>query len=127
VGLLLDNITFWDVVWWMIIMFFWVMAIWLFIAVFSDIFRRRDIGGWGKAGWIFVIFVLPFLGILIYMITRPKPTEEEMREMQAAYGGYPSTGPHTSTDDIAKAHALLQQGALTQAEYDQIKARALGN
>jgi hypothetical protein len=123
-GLLLDSTSFWDVVIWMIVFFFWVMAIWVFISIFGDIFRRRDLNGWGKAGWIFLLFILPFLGALIYLITRPKPSEEELRRMKTMYphGG----GPVMNTDDIAQAHLLLQQGALTQAEYDEIKARALG-
>jgi hypothetical protein len=125
--ILLDT-SFWDVVWWMIIMFFWVMAIWVFIAVFGDIFRRRDLSGFGKAGWIFLIFILPFLGILIYLIARPRPTDEEIRahqqqDMLGAYHG--GSAPRTSTADIAQAHELLKSGALTQAEFDQIKARAL--
>ena len=121
-GLLLDDVTFWEVVGWMIMAFFWVLAIWLFIAIFGDIFRRRDLSGWGKAGWIFLIFVLPFIGILIYMISRPRPTESEVRAMQTPHGG----GPVMGTADIAKAYDLMQQGALTQAEFDEIKARAIG-
>ena len=128
--LLLNDITFWNVVEWIIVMFFWMMAIWVFIAVFADIFHRRNLSGWGKAAWIFVIFIVPFLGALIYMIARPKPSEEEIHEaklQQMQMSAYSSaSGPITTTDDIAKAHALLQQGALTQAEFDQIKARALG-
>jgi hypothetical protein len=121
-GVLLEDIAFWDVVWWIVVMFFWFMAIWLFVVVFGDIFRRRDLNGWAKAGWTFLIFVLPFLGILIYVIARPRPTESEMRQMQP--GLHPG-GPHLATADIAQAHELLKQGALTQAEFDEIKARAL--
>jgi hypothetical protein len=123
-GLLLEDFSFWEIIWYMVIMFFWVMAIWIFIGLFADIFRRRDIGGWGKAGWVALLFIVPFLGALIYIIARPKPTDEEIRQMQASYHG--GATPATSTDDIAKAHELLKQGALTQAEYDQVKARALG-
>jgi hypothetical protein len=54
-----------EVLWAMLVFFFWFMAIWIFINVFGDIFRREDVSGWGKAGWIFLIFVLPFLGVLI--------------------------------------------------------------
>jgi hypothetical protein len=122
--ILLDDYTFWEVVGSMIVFFFWMMAIWIFISLFADIFRRRDLSGWGKAGWIFLLFILPFIGALIYIIARPKPSEEEIRQMQNVYHG--GATPATSTDDIAKAHELLKQGALTQAEYDQVKARALG-
>jgi len=61
-----------NVIWAMIVFFFWVMFIWMFIAVFADIFRRDDIGGGAKAGWILLIVILPFLGILIYVIARPR-------------------------------------------------------
>lgn len=125
-GILLDTTSFWDVVWWMVMVFVWTMVLWMFIAVFGDIFRRRDLSGFAKAGWIFVIFILPLLGILIYMIGRPKPTAEEVQQMQRQSAYPTASGPATSTDDIAKAHALLQQGALTQAEFDEIKRRALG-
>ena len=50
-----------SVLWTMLVLFFWVMAIWIFIAIFSDIFRRNDLSGWAKAGWIFLIFIVPFL------------------------------------------------------------------
>ena len=122
--ILLSNTTFWDVVWWIIIAMFWILAIWVFISVFADIFRRHDIGGWAKAGWFALIFIVPFLGALIYIIARPKPTEAEVRQMRAAYA-MSASGPAVGTQDIAKAHELLQQGALTQAEFDEIKARAL--
>ena len=105
------------------VIFFWCLVIWMFIAVFADIFRRRDHSGWAKAGWIFLIFILPLFGILIYMIVRPKDaTAEQDREaMQAARR---ATG-YSSAEEIAKAQELLNSGALTQAEFDEIKRNAL--
>src|SRR5436190_1539754 len=64
--------TFNDIFASMIVFFFWFMAIWIFIAVFADIFRRNDIHGLAKAGWIVLIFVVPFIGALIYIIARPR-------------------------------------------------------
>jgi hypothetical protein len=58
--------------WSLFILYFWFMLIWIFIATFGDIFRRRDLSGWAKAGWLLLIFALPFLGILIYMAARPR-------------------------------------------------------
>jgi hypothetical protein len=58
--------------WSLFILYFWFMLIWIFIATFADIFRRDDISGWAKAGWLFLIFALPFLGILIYMVAKPR-------------------------------------------------------
>ena len=60
-----------DVLWSMLVFFFWFMAIWIFITVFADIFRRHDIGGGAKAGWILLIFIVPFFGALIYIAMRP--------------------------------------------------------
>jgi hypothetical protein len=120
---LLNDITFWDIIWYMLIFFFWMLVFWMFIAVFADIFRRRDHSGWAKAFWILVIFVLPLLGILIYMIARPADaTREQDMEMMAAQARAAGV---SSSDEIAKAQQLLQSGAITQAEFDQIKARAL--
>ena len=79
---ILLETTFWEVVWWMIMVFFFTMAIWIFISVFADIFRRDDISGWVKAGWIFLIFILPFLGALLYLIFRPKMTEQDKRMLE---------------------------------------------
>jgi hypothetical protein len=119
--LLASDTSFWDIVWYMIIMFFWVMVIWMFIAVFADIFRRSDMSGIAKAAWMFLIIILPFLGVLIYMIARPSVTESDiaMQQQMKRAAGY------SSADDIAKAQALLQSGAITQAEFEQLKQRAL--
>ena len=86
-----------SVLWAMVAFFFWFMLIWMFIAVFADIFRRRDLSGGAKAGWILLIFILPLFGILIYVIARPAVTDQD-REMAmsaaAAQGasGYSSPG-----------------------------------
>ena len=69
--LLLADITLGDLLVAMIAFFFLFLAIWMFIAVFADIFSRRDLSGWGKAGWVLLIFVIPLIGILIYLIARP--------------------------------------------------------
>lgn len=64
--------TFGTFLWAMVAFFFWFVLIWMFIATFADIFRRRDLSGWGKAGWILVIAILPLFGILVYVIARPR-------------------------------------------------------
>ena len=115
--------TFLEVVAWIVIVWFWMMVIWMFIAVFSDIFRRRDLSGVAKALWVVLIFVLPFLGALIYLIVRPaEATREQDLELLAQQRravGY------SATEEIAKAQQLLAAGTLTQQEFDQIKQRAL--
>jgi hypothetical protein len=67
----LADIDFGEILLGMVALFFLVVFFWIFIAIFADIFRRPDIGGWGKAGWMLLIVILPFLGCLIYVIARP--------------------------------------------------------
>ncbi len=69
--MVLADFSFGDFLLGMIALFFLVMFFWVFIMVFADIFRRQDISGWGKAGWVLLIVVLPFIGCLIYLIARP--------------------------------------------------------
>jgi hypothetical protein len=111
--------------WYMLVFYLFFMVIWMFIQVFADIFRRENLTGWGKAGWIFLIFWMPFLGILIYMIVRPKNTEQDQRMMAEMQATQARLQGGSAADDIAKAKALLDQGAITQAEFDTIKAKAL--
>ena len=114
-----------EVLWTMLAFFFWFMIIWIFIAVFADIFRRDDISGWGKAGWILLIFVLPFIGLLIYMIARPKMTEQdkqmiaEARQREARASGY------SAADEVAKLATLRDQGKITAEEYETMKKQAM--
>jgi len=111
--------------WYMFIFYLWFMIIMMFIQTFADIFRRENLTGWGKAGWILLIFVLPFLGILIYMIARPKNTEQDQRMMAEAQAMQSRVVGGSAVDDISKAQALLDKGSITQAEFDAIKAKAL--
>ena len=115
--------TFLEVVAWIALVWLWAMVIWMFIATFADIFRRRDLSGIAKAFWIFLIFVLPLFGVLIYLITRPADAtaaqDAEMLAAQRAAAGY------SSAAEIEKAQQLLASGAITQAEFDQIKQNAL--
>lgn len=123
-----------DVFWSMIIFFTWVMWIWMMIYIFSDLFRRRDVGGWGKAAWCVFMIVLPFLGVLIYLIAQhdgmaqrnlervesaQRAFDDRVREAAATQNGT------SAANEIAKAQQLLEAGAITQPEYDQIKAKAL--
>ena len=78
---MLAEWTLGDALWAMLVFFFWFMAIWIFITIFGDIFRRRDLSGAAKAGWVLLLFVLPFLGALIYLIARPSVTEQDRETM----------------------------------------------
>ncbi len=115
--------SFWDVVVWIVIVWFWAMVIWMFITVFADIFRRRDLSGIAKAFWIFLIFILPLIGILIYFIARPADaTAEQDAELLASAR---RAAGYSATAEIEKGQQLLAAGTITQAEFDSIKARAL--
>ena len=73
--MLLADFTLGNLLVAMIAFFFLFLAVWMFIAVFADIFTRRDLSGWGKAGWVLLIFIIPLFGILIYLIARPSDVE----------------------------------------------------
>ncbi len=111
--------------WWMFMFYLVFIVIWMFIRVFADIFHRDNLSGWGKAGWIILIFIIPFIGILIYVIARPKNTAQDQADMAAMQAQQARLSGGSSVDDIAKAQALLDKGSITQAEFDAIKAKAL--
>ena len=127
------DYPFLDVLWTMIIFFAWVVYIWMIVAIFGDVFRRRDIGGWHKASWCVFMIVVPFIGVLAYLIaqhdgmaqrsldqaqTAQRQFDEHVKAVAATDGGGPA-------GEIEKAHQLLEKGAITQAEFDAIKAKAL--
>ena len=125
------DYPFLDIFWSMIIFFCWVIWIWMVIAILMDIFSRHDISGWGKAAWCVFIIVLPFLGVLIYLIVNSngmaERKQQQTRAAQADFDDYVKTvatngGPAT---EIAKAKELLDSGAITQAEFDALKTKAL--
>ncbi len=120
------SLTFWDVVWSMIIFFFWFMFIWIFISLFGDIFRRGDLSGGGKAGWIFLLVILPFLGALIYIIARPKVTASDIEQMTRAEAAYSAAAQVTPADQIAKLEQLRAAGTITEEEFQALKAKAIG-
>ena len=122
--------TFGQAMWTMLVFFCWILFFWLLFVVFGDLFRRHDIGGWGKAGWTVFVIILPFLGVLIYLIAEGKGmgerSQKEMADAKAASDAYVrSVAGGGSAEQIEKAKGLLDSGAITQAEFDQIKAKAL--
>ena len=123
------DYPFLDVLWTMIIFFAWVAWIWIAITVFVDVFRRHDISGWGKAAWVVFVIVLPFLGVLVYLIAQHDGMRErsvkQAEAQQAAFDQYVREAAGGSAAEIAKAKELLDSGAITQAEFDAIKAKAL--
>jgi len=125
--------TFGQVMWTMFVFFAWILFFWLLFTVFGDLFRRHDISGWGKAAWTFFVIVLPFLGIFIYLIAEGKGMgERSMAQTQAAQAAMDAqirsaAGSGGGAEQIAKAKELLDSGAITQPEFDQLKAKALAS
>jgi Short C-terminal domain/Phospholipase_D-nuclease N-terminal len=114
-----------EVLWAMLAFFFWFMVIWLFIKIFGDIFRRDDLSGWAKAGWVLLLFALPFLGALVYMIARPKMTEQDRRMMQEAAERQRRIAGYSAADEVAKLASLRDAGEITAEEYESMKRRAM--
>jgi hypothetical protein len=125
------DYPFLDILWTMIIFFAWVAWIWILIVLLTDIFRRRDIGGWSKALWTVFLIVLPFLAALIYLIAEHDGMAErqakQIRGQQEQFDSYvrevaADSGPAAEID---KAKKLLDDGTITQSEFDALKAKAL--
>ena len=120
-----------EVFWTMLMFFAFVVWIWILFTVFADLFRREDIGGWGKAGWIVFVILLPFLGVFVYLIAEHKGmTERAIRQQAAAKAEMDQyvrsvAGKSDPTQQIAKGEELLRSGAITQAEFDAIERQAL--
>ena len=117
--------SFGNVLWTMIVFFFWFMFIWMFIAIFADIFRRDDISGGVKAGWIILIVILPFIGILIYMIARPKMTEQDRQMLAEVQQQQRRAAGYSAADEVAKLAKLRDEGKITPEEYEAQKAKVL--
>jgi hypothetical protein len=122
---LLDDVSFWDVVLWMITVFFLTIAIFVFISIFTDILRRNDHGGWAKAGWIVLIVVLPLIGCLAYIVMRPRMTAQD-EAMIANYQEIVHRQQVFAADEVAKAQRLKDSGAISAEEFEKIKKRYVG-
>ncbi len=129
--ILAADYPFMDILWSMIIFFCWVVWIWMMIVILTDVFRRRDIGGWAKAAWTVFLILLPFLGALVYLIAQHDGMADRAanrvageRAQYEPYGrSVASNGGAAS--EIDKAKSLLDDGAITRDEFDTLKAKAL--
>ena len=123
--------SFLDVFWAICIFFAWVFFFWLLITVFSDLFRRHDIGGGTKTLWVLFVILVPFLGVFFYLITQGRGMgERAQQQAQAAQADFDSyvksaAGSGGPAAEIEKAKQLLDSGAITQSEFDTLKANAL--
>ena len=123
------DYPFLEVLWTMLIFFAWVIWFWILITIFADLFRRRDTSGVKKAVWIVFLILTPFLGVLIYLIANHEGmNERNVRQAQASqeqFKDYVQSVSGGAAAEIEKAKGLLDAGAISQAEFDQIKAKAL--
>ena len=121
--------VFWSMLWFFLF-FIWI---WMLIVIFGDIFRSPDLSGWGKALWSIFIIVLPYLGVFVYLIAHGSKMQQHSLEaaqaQDAAMRQYVQEVASTSTagtsEEIARLAALRDQGVLSEAEFQQAKAKAL--
>jgi hypothetical protein len=127
------DYPFLDVLWSMIIFFAFVIWIWILITVFIDLFRRHDTSGWAKAAWVIFLIFIPLLGVLIYLIVNHQGmADRSTKEVQAEQDQFDTyvKSVAASSDpgaQIEKAKQLLDSGAITEAEFEQMKAKALAS
>jgi ABC-type multidrug transport system fused ATPase/permease subunit len=126
--------SFWDFFWLLVWTFFFVMYLMILFQIIGDLFRDKDLSGWWKALWIIFLIIFPFLAAIIYLIARGRSMAErqagQVREAQVATDQYiKSVAAQGSSpaDQIASAKSLLDSGAITQQEFEQLKAKALAS
>ena len=123
--------SFWDWFWLLVWTFFFVCYLMVLFQIIADLFRDRDLSGWWKAVWIIFLIIFPFLTALIYLIARGRGMAErqagEMRRAQVETDQYIQTvaGRSNPAEQIASAKNLLDSGAITQEEFEKLKAKAL--
>src|SRR4029453_6008646 len=112
---------------WLVWIFLFVIWFWLLITIFADLFRRHDINGWVKALWIIFVIVLPFLGILIYLITQSHGiAERNVKQAQAEQEQLRQIVGTSSADELMKLDQLKASGSITDDEYQKMRAKAIG-
>ena len=142
--MVLGDISLGDLIWTTIWVFFLILFIWVFIAIVSDLFRDHETSGWAKALWVVALIIFPLLGSLVYLIVRgdgmAKRSAAQERAAKAEFDSYiretAGTGTGTGTgagagaggpvDDLQRLAALRDSGTITDAEFEQMKARVVG-
>ena len=129
--MLAADYPFLDILWTMFIFFLFIIWIWILITVFADIFRRKDVGGGTKALWIVFVILLPYLGVLVYLIANHDGMADrniqQIQKQQQATDDYIKSVAGGAAAEIEKAKGLLDSGAITQSEFDSIKSKALAS
>jgi Short C-terminal domain/Phospholipase_D-nuclease N-terminal len=129
--LLAADYPFLDVLWTMLIFFLWVIWFWILITVFIDLFRRKDTSGVSKVLWIIFVILVPFLGVFVYLlVNHDGMADRNIAQAQAQRSQMDqyvreTAGSGGAAAEIEKAKGLLDSGAITQAEFDAIKSKAL--
>jgi ABC-type multidrug transport system fused ATPase/permease subunit len=118
--------------WTVFILMLWIWWLFLLFRIIFDIFRRRDIGGWGKAGWLILTLLIPFLGVLIYVLVnghgmaeRSMADAQQADQATQAYIRQAAGTSASSADELSKLAALKDQGVITDAEFAAQKAKIL--
>jgi hypothetical protein len=126
------DYPFLDVLWTMILFFAWVVWIMMMIAILTDVFRRRDVGGWAKAGWCVFLIVLPFLGALIYLVSQHSGiADRNLERAELAQQQWDDrvrrtvAGADGAAAEIERAEQLLAKGTISQMEFEELKAKAI--
>jgi hypothetical protein len=118
-----------NIIWTMLVFFGFVIWIWTLFMVFGDLFSRHDVGGWGKAGWTLFVIFLPLLGVLVYLIAEGKGMAQrrakDIETSQAQFDAHIRNVAGGPAGEISQAKALLDSGAITPQEFEQLKAKAL--
>ena len=128
----MNDFSFWDLMWTIIVVYALFVVIMMLVSIVADLFRDRELSGWAKAGWIIFLVVFPLIGILVYVIARHQGmVERASKQQEAAKSEFDSyvkgvAGSGGPSQEIAAAKSLLDSGAISQEEFDALKAKALG-
>jgi hypothetical protein len=126
-----SSYPFLNILWDILILFAWFIFLWIAITVLIDVFRRHDISGWAKAAWVVFVVILPWIGVLVYLIVNHQGMADrryqDAQTAQTQFDDYVRQTAATAspTAEIERGKKLLDDGAITQAEFDAIKAKAL--
>jgi uncharacterized membrane protein YcjF (UPF0283 family) len=122
--------SFWEVLWTTFVVFVWISVLIIYFQVIVDLFRSRDLSGWGKAGWLIVLVVLPFISLFIYVIARgpgmsQRAVQDQLERADRIRDAMGQTGGGDAATQISRAKELLDSGVIDGQEFEQIKRQAL--
>jgi hypothetical protein len=127
-----DDYPLADLLWTFVAFFALLVYFWLLITAFADLFRRRDVSGWAKAAWCAFVILLPLIGSLTYLVSQARGMGErdtlravQLKEQTDDYIRSVAVPGSTGLDEVVRAKQLLDRGAITPAEFEQVKKRVL--